>query len=118
MNGHQREPASAFATYWNGLSNADREVRHFHIDSIYSTTNRVCYHHRYTSARQFYRCTLPYTMLLFIPTTCFIAQLIWSHSREWCRQRHGRVVDGRQGTVAGWRAGHGGGMAGRARYLT
>ncbi|KAG2743296.1 hypothetical protein P692DRAFT_20178176 [Suillus brevipes Sb2] len=25
-NGHQKEPASAFATYWNGLSKADKEV--------------------------------------------------------------------------------------------
>jgi hypothetical protein len=33
--GHQRGPARAFATYWNGLvSSADREVRHFQMSSI------------------------------------------------------------------------------------
>ncbi|KAG1779799.1 hypothetical protein EV702DRAFT_1043681 [Suillus placidus] len=26
LNGHQREPANIFATYWNGLSKADKEV--------------------------------------------------------------------------------------------
>ncbi|KAG1724225.1 uncharacterized protein EDB91DRAFT_1087529 [Suillus paluster] len=26
MNGHQRDPASVFAMYWNGLSNTDKEV--------------------------------------------------------------------------------------------
>ncbi|KAG1763652.1 hypothetical protein EV702DRAFT_1051735 [Suillus placidus] len=26
MNGHQRDPASVFAMYWNGLSNADKQV--------------------------------------------------------------------------------------------
>ncbi|KAG1835387.1 hypothetical protein F4604DRAFT_782267 [Suillus subluteus] len=37
-NGHQKEPASVFATYWNGLSNTDKELCPFYIDISYLLT--------------------------------------------------------------------------------
>ncbi|KAG2084655.1 hypothetical protein BD769DRAFT_1646209 [Suillus cothurnatus] len=43
-NGHQKEPASVFASYWNGLSKADKEVYKCKADAQVSATHHILSH--------------------------------------------------------------------------